>query len=230
MEIYGLYKLTLLDYPGLMACSVFTGGCNFRCGYCYNDTLVFKREKRLSETEILSFLKKRKGILEGVCISGGEPTLQEDLPQFIAQIKGMGFKVKLDTNGTNPEMLIELYKNGLLDYVAMDVKTALARYKDVANADVDIEKIRLSIETIIKSGIPYEFRTTLVEEYHDESIIREIASELAGAKQMFLQKFLNCRTIGGTNGETFNVVDVEKALNFRDLLKETIENVELRGY
>lgn len=230
MEIYGLYKLTLLDYPGLMACSVFTGGCNFKCGYCYNDTLVFKGENRLSETEILSFLKKRKGVLDGVCISGGEPTLQEDLPEFVSQIKDMGFKVKLDTNGTSPEMLIELYKNGLLDYVAMDVKTALARYKDVVNADVDIEKIRFSIETIIKSGIPYEFRTTLVEEYHDESIIREIASELAGAKQMFLQKFLSCRTIGSINGETFNAVDVEDALKFKGLLKETIENVELRGY
>lgn len=230
MEIYGLYKLTLLDYPGLMACSVFTGGCNFRCGYCYNDTLVFKREKRLSEEEVLTFLKKRKGVLDGVCISGGEPTLQEDLPEFIYKISDMGFKVRLDTNGTNPEMLIELYKNGLLDYVAMDIKTALARYKDVVNADVDIEKIHLSIETIIKSGVPYEFRTTLVEEYHDESIIREMASELAGAKQMFLQKFLDVGIIGNMNGKTYNAVEVDKAVKFKDLLKETIKNVELRGY
>lgn len=230
MEIYGLYKLTLLDYPGLMACSVFTGGCNFRCGYCYNDTLVFKGEKRLSEEEVLTFLKKRKGVLDGVCISGGEPTLQEDLPEFIAKINDMGFKVKLDTNGTNPEMLIELYKNGLLDYVAMDIKTASARYKDVVNADVDIEKIRLSIECIIKSRIPYEFRTTLVEEYHNECVIREMASELAGANQMFLQKFLNGRTIGSVSGEMFNAVDTDDAVKFKGLLKETIKNVELRGY
>lgn len=230
MEIYGLYKLTLLDYPGLMACSVFTGGCNFRCGYCYNDTLVFKGEKRLSEEEVLTFLKKRKGVLDGVCISGGEPTLQEDLPEFIYKISDMGFKVKLDTNGTNPEMLVELYKNGLLDYVAMDIKTVSARYKDVVNADVDIEKIHLSIETIIKSGVPYEFRTTLVEEYHDENVIREMASELAGAKQMFLQKFLDVGIIGNMNGKTYNAVEVDKAVKFKDLLKETIKNVELRGY
>lgn len=230
MEIYGLYKLTLLDYPGLMACSVFTGGCSFRCGYCYNDTLVFKGEKRLSEEAVLTFLKKRKGVLDGVCISGGEPTLQEDLPEFIYKISDMGFKVKLDTNGTNPEMLIELYKNGLLDYVAMDIKTASARYKDVVNADVDIGKIHLSIETIIKSGVPYEFRTTLVEEYHDENVIREMASELAGAKQMFLQKFLDAGIIGNMNGKTYNAVEVDKAVKFKDLLKETIKNVELRGY
>ena len=230
MEIYGLYKLTLLDYPGLMACSVFTGGCNFRCGYCYNDTLVFKGEKRLSEEEVLTFLKKRKGVLDGVCICGGEPTLQEDLPEFIYKISDMGFKVKLDTNGTNPEMLVELYKNGLLDYVAMDIKTVSARYKDVVNADVDIEKIHLSIETIIKSGVPYEFRTTLVEEYHDENVIREMASELAGAKQMFLQKFLDVGIIGNMNGKTYNAVEVDKAVKFKDLLKETIKNVELRGY
>ena len=185
MNIHGFITLTLLDYPEHLAASIFLGGCNLRCPFCQNGNLVLspENEPSISEEEVLAFLKKRSGILEGVCISGGEPTLYRELPDFISKIKALGYLVKLDTNGTNPEMLRFLYENHLLDYIAMDIKTQPEQYAKVSGLQPDaagtqklLQNINLSKEYIMSCGIDYEFRTTVVRELHDEEDFREISN------------------------------------------------------
>jgi len=228
MEIYGLQKLTLLDFPGKTACIVFTGGCNFRCPYCYNPTLVFRKEDVINEADFFTFLEKRKGLLDGVSISGGEPTLQNGLCDFVTKVKAMGFAVKLDTNGTNPDVLSMLYKEQLLDYVAMDVKSSFASYHTVAGTTVDINAIMRSINIIMQSNVPYEFRTTLISEYHDEQAVSDISEAISGAKQYFLQAFRDTGALVGSSHLT--PVPLEKAEDFRRILCKRIHNVTLRGY
>jgi pyruvate formate lyase activating enzyme len=192
MTIGGLQKLTLIDYPGHIAATVFTVGCNFRCPFCHNPELVFGSQNLgpgKLEKEFFDLLKARKGKLEGVCITGGEPTLQSDIIDFIHKIKKMGFKVKLDTNGTRPDVLRLLYAKKLLDYVAMDIKNALEKYTKTANSKIDVERIRLSVELIRNSGIEYEFRTTVVPGLHIENDFSEIGEWLNGAKKYVLQAF-----------------------------------------
>lgn len=192
VRIFGLQKLTLLDYPGKLASTVFTGGCNFRCPYCHNRDLVFLPENmtEIKETDILTFLTKRSGILEGVCVSGGEPLLHENIDELLMDIKAKGYAVKLDTNGSQPEKLKELIEAGLVDYVAMDVKNCLRRYGEtIGITSFDTADIESSVAYLKEHHIPYEFRTTIVKEFHEEADIRELGEWLQGAKLCYLQGF-----------------------------------------
>ena len=194
MIIHGFQKMTLLDYPGQVACTIFTAACNLRCPFCYNAGLVTKIEsaERIDEAEVLAYLQKRKGILDGVCITGGEPTLQKDLADFIRKIRALGYAVKLDTNGTNPAVLQSLLDEGLLDYVAMDIKNTPEKYAaTVGVPSFDVTPIRRSIDLLLAGRVDFEFRTTVVAEYHTPEDIGEIARWLSGAPRYFLQPFVD---------------------------------------
>ncbi len=194
MNIQGLQKLTLLDYPGRVACTVFTGGCNFRCPFCHNALLVTENfgEGKIAENEIYEFLKKRRGILDGVCITGGEPLLNKDIDNFIANIKDLGFSVKLDTNGSFPKRLGELIEKKLIDYVAMDIKNTPDKYElTVGKKDFDMAPVFESVEILKQGNTSYEFRTTVTLEFHTESDIEEIAKWLSGTEKYFLQNFVD---------------------------------------
>ncbi len=189
MEIRGLKKTSLLDYPGNICAVIFLGGCNFKCGFCHNPGLVANKGETISRKQILEFLKSRKGLLDGVCVSGGEPTIHAALPSLLKSIKKLGLPVKLDTNGSNPAMLERLIKEKLVDYIAMDVKTSFSRYKEATGAAVDAEKINASIRLIMDSGIDYEFRTTMVPSFITNTEFSEICSALKGAKRYCMQQF-----------------------------------------
>jgi pyruvate formate lyase activating enzyme len=219
MIIGGLEKFSLIDYPEHLSAIVFTQGCNFRCHFCYNPMLVVplsplssnnrednelevdklentafeagrkKSYPLISEDSLFLFLNSRVGKLDGVVISGGEPTMQKDLPEFAAKIKALGFKVKLDTNGTNPEMLKRMLSDDSLDYIAMDIKAPLGKYAKIVNIEADLKKIRESINIIIGSGKPYEFRTTIVPGLHETADILEMGKAIKGARKWYLQKF-----------------------------------------
>lgn len=188
--IAGLQKTTFIDFPEKIACIVFTQGCNFRCGYCHNPELFENKEPTLSVSAFFEFLNKRKGKLDGVVITGGEPTLQKDLKEFIKQIKDLGFAVKLDTNGTNPEILKKLISENLLDYVAMDIKAPLEKYKNIVNVDFDTKKIKNSIDFIMSCGIDYEFRTTVLKSQLSLEDFEEIGNLIKRAKKYYLQEFI----------------------------------------
>lgn len=196
MLIRGLNKTTLLDYPGCVAATVFVGGCNFRCPFCQNSGLVLEPSagEIISEEEILAFLKKRKNVLKGVCITGGEPTLQEDLPDFICQVRNLGYRIKLDTNGYRPEILKRLLEERLLDYVAMDIKNSPDKYAETAGVDyagggLNPEKINESIGLLLCGTVEYEFRTTVVKELHTLEDMIKIGEWIKGCRAYFLQKF-----------------------------------------
>lgn len=192
MQIHGLNKTTLLDYPKHLAATIFTGACNFRCPFCQNASLVLHpaTEPVIPTEEVLDYLKKRSGILEGVCITGGEPTLQPDLADFLMQIRELGLLIKLDTNGYRPDVLRELLDAHLLDYIAMDIKSAPARYAEAAGAgQFNFEKITESVELIRNSGLPYEFRTTAVRELISEEDFLSIGQWLSGSTAYYLQGF-----------------------------------------
>jgi pyruvate formate lyase activating enzyme len=219
-----------VDYDGVVASTVFTGGCNFRCGFCHNSALVldYKNIQTIDENEILEYLKKRKGIIEGLCITGGEPTLNYDLPLFIEKVKSLGVLVKLDTNGTNPTMVKDLAKSGLVDYFAMDVKNDFDNYSKIIGIDnYDVKKVKDTAEFFLSNDYNYEFRTTLIKEFHNIENIEKIGQTIKGAKKYFLQKFKNGENCILTH---FSPVEDEIALNFRDILKKYIPNVALRGY
>ncbi|MBQ8541252.1 MAG: anaerobic ribonucleoside-triphosphate reductase activating protein [Clostridia bacterium] len=193
MVFGGIQKLTLLDFPHTVSCILFTKGCNFRCPFCHNTPLVVPSEtENLTEAEILSFLKKRQGILDGVCITGGEPLIHPNLPDFIRKVKDLGYKVKLDTNGSFPLRLSHLIDEGLLDYVAMDVKNSFSKYPLTAGCDsIKLDDIEKSIALLLKGNIPYEFRTTVTSELHTEEDIAEICSLIKGADKYFIQNFVD---------------------------------------
>lgn len=191
MKLAGLQKLSLLDFPGKLCATVFTWGCSLRCPFCHNASLVtYKAEQELSEDEFFAFLASRKGLLDGVCVSGGEPTLQPDLEQFIGKIKALGFAVKLDTNGTNPALLQKLIDGGLIDYAAMDIKNSREKYPLTTGIEsFDTADIEKSIDILMRGKIPYEFRTTLVREFHTAQDITAIAQRINGAPGYYLQTF-----------------------------------------
>ena len=192
MKIQGLAKMTLLDYPSKVACTVFTAGCNFRCPFCHNALLVEENGENYTKEEILNFLEKRKGLLDGVCITGGEPLLQPNIEEFIFKIKAMGYSVKLDTNGSFPDKLISLVQKGLIDYVAMDVKNCIEKYSiSVGINNFDTQKIEKSIDFLLTGVVDYEFRTTVVAEHHDIQDIEKLSKRIKGAKRYFLQKFVD---------------------------------------
>ena len=218
--------MTMLDYPGRVACTIFTYGCNFRCPFCHNATLVIDEAQLFSENEILSYLNKRKGILDGVCISGGEPLLQNDIFDFIKKIKSLGLLVKLDTNGSYPERLREAIDSGLVDYVAMDIKTSKENYSRVADTNVKIEDIEKSVQILLESNIDYEFRTTVVRELHTKEDFVKISNWIKGAKRYFLQCFKDNENLIGNNLSAYTLPELE---GFLEVLKDNINEVRLRG-
>ena len=201
--ICGLQKMTLLDYPGKIACTVFLGGCNFRCPFCHNSELFMgKPEKLMEDEDFFKFLKSRKGLLDGVCVSGGEPTLYKNLPEFLAKIKELGFLVKLDTNGSRPEVVKQLVEKGLVDYIAMDVKNSPAMYAQTVGLEtMDLTPIEESLRLLIAGNTPYELRTTLVAQLHTAQSIQDmgawITSVVTGKKpkKLFLQSFVDRDTV-----------------------------------
>ena len=229
MIVSGLAKLTLLDYPGKTACTVFTGGCNFRCPFCHNAPLVIGADAAgiLTEEDVLSHLKKRQGILDGVCITGGEPLLQKDIAEFIARIRDLGYSVKLDTNGSFPDRLASLAEKGLIDYVAMDIKNCKEKYPaTVGIKDFDVAPICESVEFLKGGSLPYEFRTTVVREFHTAEDFVAIGDWISGAKKYFLQAFSDA---GELIEEGLHGVEKPEMQAFADLLRPKIELVELRG-
>lgn len=197
-KLFGLQKLTLLDYPGKVACTMFSGGCNFRCPYCQNRDLVFLNENlsELQHEDLTAFLKKRRGVLEGVCISGGEPLLQPNIEEFLAQIKALGYQIKLDTNGSQPEKLRELVEAGLVDHVAMDVKNQQSRYGETIGVpSFDVKAIEESVAYLKGNPVSYEFRTTVVQEYHTEADIVAMAQWLSGGSVLYLQQFVDSERV-----------------------------------
>ncbi len=229
MRIYGFQKTTLLDYPEHVAATVFTGGCNFRCPFCHNGLLVLNPEAqpRIPEEEVFAYLEKRRGILEGVCITGGEPTLQEDLAEFAGRLKEIGYSVKLDTNGSRPQVLRELLDAGLLDYVAMDIKASWDRYAEAAGVkDFDPAPIRESMELLKNSKIPCEFRTTAVKGIHSVQEFREIGRMLQGCQAYYIQGFRESENMIGEGFEGFSREEMEEMAS---LAGEHVDKVMLRG-
>jgi pyruvate formate lyase activating enzyme len=231
MVIGGLQKLTLIDYPGKIACTVFTVGCNFRCPFCHNPELVDQVKylsDLISDSEFFDFLKSRQSLLDGVCVTGGEPTLHKDLPEFFKKIKDLGFKIKLDTNGTNPEMLENLLKDKLIDYIAMDVKTNLKNYEKVVGTKVNLENIKKSVKIIMESGLDYEFRTTVVPGLHAEEDILALVGEISGAKKYYLQQFRPGEKVLSREFREIKSYQVEFLREMRDRIKEKFEICEVR--
>lgn len=228
-EIFvGIEKLSLVDYEGKIACTLFTQGCNFKCPFCHNKDLVLNKNTYLNEDEIISFLEKRKKNLDAVVITGGEPTLIKQLPEVIKTIKQMGYLIKLDTNGTNLKMVKQLVENNLIDYIAMDIKNGYTKYNLTSGINnLNINNIYETINYIMTCGIDYEFRTTLVKEFHKEEDIYEIKEMIKGAKKYYLQCFTNnenCISSALTN------LDKEQALKYKEILEDSIKKVELRNY
>ena len=228
MDIQGLQKLTLLDYPGKVACTVFLGGCNLRCPYCHNGELVTAPAPALMDGDtLLTFLKRRRGLLDGVCITGGEPLLRPGLGPLLAEIKALGYPVKLDTNGAFPEKLKELVVSGLVDYVAMDIKNSPDRYGETVGVPgLDLTPFRETVDFLRSGAVDYEFRTTVVREFHDEASMDAIGGWITGAKRYFLQSFVDRDTVirPGLHPRT-----EEELRGYLDLLRPRIPAVALRG-
>lgn len=229
MDFSGLEKLSLVDFDDNLTATLFMAGCPFRCPFCHNGDLVLRPSScvKIPWEEILEFLKGRTNFLDAVCISGGEPTLMDDLEEKIRQIKELGYKVKLDSNGCHPAILKDLIGKGLLDYVAMDIKNSQARYEETAGTRVDMDAIKESVAFLMSCGIDYEFRTTLVEEFHSLNDIKEIASWIKGAKKYFLQRFIaneHCIEKG------LHEVPLANAKEMKAYLEGFIGEVSLRGY
>ena len=233
MVIAGLQKMTLLDYPGKVACTVFLQGCNFRCPFCHNRDLLDNAPAAVSREELLAFLQKRRGLLDAVCISGGEPTLQADLEPLIREIKALGYAVKLDTNGNRPAVLKRLVSEQLLDYVAMDVKNSPARYGEtVGIGSFDLSAVEESLAFLLGGAVDYELRTTVVAELHDEQSVRDIGEWLARlspdtpAKRFFLQAYVDrdsvlCEGLHAPSDETLDIL--------RETLAPYVAEAHIRG-
>lgn len=225
MRFGGLQKLTLLDFPGHVACTVFTQGCNFRCPFCHNASLVLGTQE-LAEESILSFLKKRQGLLDGVAITGGEPLLMPDLEEFIRNVRALGFLVKLDTNGSFPARLRALIKAGLVDYVAMDIKNSPEKYDATAGAAGFLPQVEQSVSLLLEGHVPYEFRTTVVQELHAPEDFHAIGRWLAGSQQYFLQSFVDSGELLGSN---LHAPDAEHLREYLTIVSSYIPNSHLRG-
>ena len=229
MNFNGFQKLTLLDYPGKVACTLFTAGCNLRCPFCHNASLVthIDNSNIYKKEEILSYLKKRQGILEGVCISGGEPLLQPDIESFVREVKELGYKVKLDTNGFYPEKLISLVNKGLIDYVAVDFKNTYEKYPMTTGIEnLDITPFKKTVEFLLLGNVDYEFRTTVVEGIHQTQDIVDIAKTIKGAPRYFLQSFVDSGDLISNGLCAISPEDMKKSAL---LAGEFVTNVQIRG-
>lgn len=228
MTINGMQKLTLLDYPGNVACLIFTQGCNFRCPFCHNSGLLDMNNncEKIDEKEVFKYLEKRRGLLDGVCISGGEPLLQKDIVDFIRKVKDLGYKVKLDTNGSSPKKLKQLIEDGLIDYVAMDIKNDFLNYDRTAGMCTNIDNIKKSIEIIENSNIEYEFRTTIVKQFHDVGKLEKIIQYIGPNARYYIQNYQDCSSVlqRGLNG-----FDNEELLNIKNTLGVKYPNLVVRG-
>lgn len=232
MKIMGFYKSTMLDYPDHIASAIFTRQCNYRCPYCHNGDLVLENSDQwdIDETQVIAHLEKRKDILEGLVISGGEPTLSKGLVPFIEKVKALGMKVKLDTNGTNPEMLQSLIEKNQVDYIAMDVKNSLDKYPETAGvSSIDKANILKSIDLIVHSGIDHEFRTTIIKEFHEKHDIINMAGMIKGAKAYYLQQYESSEKML-TKGP-FHFYTVEEMATFKSAIEQYhyVSKVEIRG-
>ncbi len=234
MQIASYQKLTLIDYPGKIATTVFTVGCNFRCPFCHNPELVYPPVQTSAsnynvEKDFFSFLEKRKKTLEGICITGGEPTIQVDIIEFIKKIKKLGYLVKLDSNGTRPDVLKKLIDLKIVDYFAMDIKNQPKKYNQTVGAEIDIERIKLSVDLIMKSGIQYEFRTTAVPGLHTEKDFLEIAQWIKNAQAYYLQEY-RARTIldpslkEKNKGQSLDLDKIKKSI------QKNFKKIEIRKY
>lgn len=244
MKIQGLQKMTLLDFPEHVACTVFLGGCDFRCPFCHNYELVERpslsypddpmRDKDLdsglegiTQEQFMDFLTKRRGLLDGVAITGGEPCLRKDLPEFIATIRDAGFLVKLDTNGNHPDMLGNLLRQNLVNFVSMDIKNSPEKYAETAGLmAIDLDPIKESISLLVNGDIPYEFRTTVMSKFHEDRDFHEIGKLINGAKKYFIQPFIDRDTVPDHSLEAPPLEDMRR---FKDIASEYVEFVGLRG-
>ena len=228
MIIHGLQKMTLLDFPGKVACTVFLGGCEFRCPFCHNaDLLDMSAPGIMNDDELLEFLKKRKGLLDGVAFTGGEPLLRKDLPELLVRIRDIGYKIKVDTNGDHPDLLKEIVQAGLADYIAMDVKNSPARYAETIGWETfDIAPVDESIQFLLSGQVRYEFRTTVVKQFHDEASFEAIAQWIDGADRYELQGFVDRDTVPFAGLEACSREEME---HFADIVRPHVKTVELRG-
>lgn len=229
MKICGMEKFSLVDYDGYVACTLFLAGCNFKCPFCHNGSLAYGgvNDQEIKIEEVLKYLDDRKGVVDAVVISGGEPTISKDLESLIMIIKARGLKVKLDSNGTNPDVIKSLLENNLLDFIAMDIKNGISKYDEITAVKVNKEKIIESIKLIMNSGIDYEFRTTLVKEFHSLEDMDEIGKMIKGAKKYCLQKFVDKENCISHN---LHEVPEEEAKAYLERIKKYISNSMLRGY
>ena len=228
MIIHGLQKMTLLDFPGQVACTVFLGGCEFRCPFCHNaDLLDMSAPGIMNDDELLEFLKKRKGLLDGVAFTGGEPLLRKDLPELLARVRDIGYKIKVDTNGDHPDLLKEIVQAGLADYIAMDVKNSPARYAETIGWETfDTAPVDESIQFLLSGQVRYEFRTTVVKQFHDEASFEAIAQWIGGADRYELQGFVDRDTVPFAGLEACSREEME---HFADIVRPHVKTVELRG-
>lgn len=228
MKICGIEKFSMVDWDTKIVCTLFASGCNFRCPFCHNASLALSNQAPLDENEIFDYLEKRKGLLDGVCVSGGEPTLSHDLEDFIGKIKALGYKVKLDTNGTNPTMVQNLINKGLVDYIAMDIKNSPEKYATTTGlASISLDNILESVRIIKSSGIAHEFRTTIIKEFHTENDLKRIADIVDGCDGYFLQQYVDrdsCISHG------FTPIDKTTAENWLNHFIGKAKRTSLRGY
>lgn len=231
MKVTGIQKLTLLDYPGVVACTVFTAGCNFRCPFCHNAMLVLPEQiddECLTDDEVFGFLKKHRGVLDGVAVTGGEPLLHADMPEFLARVKELGYKIKLDTNGSNPELLSEIVKNKLVDRVAMDIKNAPEEYaRTIGLESFDITPVERSKEMLLRGDIDYEFRTTVVKGIHTKESLIGAAKWIEGAKEYYLQQFKDSGNLILPDG--LEAYDEKQMHALADAVRDYVPTVEVRG-
>ena len=228
MKIHGLQKMTLLDFPGHVACTVFIGGCDLRCPFCHNFELVDGTAKPvMDDEELIRFLSGRKGLLDGVAFTGGEPMINPGLPELIKKIREMGFAVKLDTNGCHPDALEKLLRDGLVDYVAMDIKNSPAKYAVTSGLDeLDLTPVLASVSLLLRSDIDYEFRTTVIKEFHEEKDFEEIGKMISGARRYFLQAFTDRDSVPFGN---LHAPDKDEMERFAAVSRAFVPGTELRG-
>ncbi|MCR5625202.1 MAG: anaerobic ribonucleoside-triphosphate reductase activating protein [Lachnospiraceae bacterium] len=228
MNIHGLMKMTLLDFPGKVACTVFLGGCDMRCPFCHNwELLEMTAPAIMDDTELISFLEKRKGLLDGVVFTGGEPLLRNDLIPVIEKVRNMGFAIKLDSNGNHPDKLKEIIETGLIDYVAMDIKNSPEKYGiTIGLPNFDTKKINESIEFLLSNKVDYEFRTTVVKQFHDEESFSKISKWIEGAKRYYLQGFVDRETV---HYKGLLPCSDEEMNSFLNIVKPYVVEADLRG-
>ncbi|MBQ8078023.1 MAG: anaerobic ribonucleoside-triphosphate reductase activating protein [Eubacterium sp.] len=228
MKLHGIQKMTLLDFPGVVSCTIFLGGCDFRCPFCHNFELIDgTAQPIMDDSELIEFLRGRKALIDGVAITGGEPCLHKDLPELIRKIRAEGYKVKLDTNGYHPEMLKAILDEGLVEYVAMDIKNSEEKYALTCGLDeINMDTIKESISILMNGDTDYEFRTTVVDELHDESDFEKIGEMIKGAKHYFLQRFTDRDSVpyGNLSAPSF-----DKMHKYCDIARNFVTNTELRG-